>query len=77
MVEFGAGSSRKTPYLLRAIDPAAYVPIDISGDFLRDSSAELARAFPQLPVLPVVGDFNLSGKSLTSATVLQSITQMS
>ncbi|AMK24928.1 MULTISPECIES: L-histidine N(alpha)-methyltransferase [unclassified Sphingobium] len=58
VVEFGAGSSRKTPHLLRAVDPAAYVPIDISGDFLRAASAELASAFPGLPVLPVVGDFN-------------------
>lgn len=58
VVEFGAGSSRKTPHLLRAVDPAAYVPIDISGDFLRTASAELASVFPGLPVLPVVGDFN-------------------
>ncbi len=57
VVEFGAGSARKTPHLLRAIDPAAYVPIDISGDFLRTSSAELASVFPGLPVLPLVGDF--------------------
>lgn len=58
VVEFGAGSARKTPHLLRAISPAAYVPIDISGDFLHASSAALASAFPQLPVLPVVGDFH-------------------
>ena len=58
VVEFGAGSARKTPHLLAAIEPAAYVPIDISGDFLRTSSAALASAFPDLPVLPVVGDFN-------------------
>ena len=58
VIEFGAGSARKTPHLLRATDPAAYVPIDISGDFLHASSAALASAFPQLPVLPVVGDFN-------------------
>lgn len=58
VVEFGAGSARKTPHLLRAIAPAAYVPIDISGDFLHASSAQLAQAFPDLPVLPVVGDFN-------------------
>ncbi|WP_340264728.1 L-histidine N(alpha)-methyltransferase [Sphingobium mellinum] len=58
VVEFGAGSARKTPHLLRAVAPAAYVPIDISGDFLHASSAALASAFPQLPVLPVVGDFN-------------------
>lgn len=57
VVEFGAGSARKTPHLLRAINPAAYVPIDISGDFLHTSSAELASAFPGLPVLPLVGDF--------------------
>lgn len=58
VVEFGAGSARKTPHLLRAIDPAAYVPIDISGDFLATSSAQLACAFPGLHVLPVIGDFN-------------------
>lgn len=58
VVEFGAGSARKTPHLLRAIAPAAYVPIDISGDFLHASSAALASAFPGLPVMPLVGDFN-------------------
>ncbi|EXS68528.1 L-histidine N(alpha)-methyltransferase, partial [Sphingobium sp. Ant17] len=58
VVEFGAGSSRKTPHLLRAIAPGAYVPIDISGDFLRASSATLAQAFPNLPVIPLEGDFN-------------------
>ncbi|WP_260597553.1 L-histidine N(alpha)-methyltransferase [Sphingomonas endolithica] len=57
VVEFGSGSSTKTPILLSAVAPAAYVPIDISGDFLRASSAELAAAFPGLPVLPVEADF--------------------
>ncbi len=57
VVEFGSGSSMKTPLLLRAIDPAAYVPIDISGDFLRQSAAELGQAFPGLPVHPVEADF--------------------
>lgn len=58
VIEFGAGSARKTPHLLQAIDPSAYVPIDISGDFLHASSAALASAFPGLRVLPLVGDFN-------------------
>ncbi len=58
VVEFGSGSSVKTPLLLRAIDPAAYVPLDIAGDFLRASSAELATKFPDLPILPVEADFN-------------------
>jgi L-histidine N-alpha-methyltransferase len=57
VVEFGSGSSVKTPHLLRAVAPAAYVPIDISGDFLRASSAELAKGFPGLPVMPVEADF--------------------
>ena len=57
VVEFGSGSSTKTPILLQSVSPAAYVPIDISGDFLRESSAGLASAFPGLPVLPVEADF--------------------
>lgn len=57
VVEFGSGSSVKTPLLLSAIHPAAYVPLDIAGDFLRASSAGLAAKFPQLPVYPVEADF--------------------
>lgn len=57
VVEFGSGSSAKTPLLLQAIDPAAYVPIDISGDFLRTSSQQLAAKFPTIPVCPVEADF--------------------
>jgi L-histidine Nalpha-methyltransferase len=57
VVELGSGSSAKTPLLLGAIAPAAYVPIDISGEFLRQSAAALAARFPGLPVLPVEADF--------------------
>lgn len=57
VVEFGSGSSIKTPLLLRAIDPGAYVPLDISGDFLRASAAALAEKFPEVPVYPVEADF--------------------
>jgi dimethylhistidine N-methyltransferase len=57
VVEFGAGSATKTPLLLRCIDPAAYVAVDISGDFLADSCAALAADFPSLPIFPVEGDF--------------------
>lgn len=57
VIEFGSGSSTKTPLLLRAIQPAAYVPIDISGEFLRQSATTLAAAFPGLPVFPVEADF--------------------
>ena len=57
VVEFGSGSSVKTPLLLSAIAPSAYVPLDIAGDFLRESSAALAAKFPGLPVYPVEADF--------------------
>jgi len=57
VVEFGSGSSVKTPLLLECIDPAAYVPLDISGDFLRTAAADLAEKFPGLPVHPVEADF--------------------
>ncbi|MBJ6122877.1 L-histidine N(alpha)-methyltransferase [Sphingomonas mollis] len=57
VVEFGSGSSTKTPLLLRCVEPSAYVPIDISGDFLRDSSKTLSAAFPDLLVLPFEADF--------------------
>lgn len=57
VVEFGSGSSVKTPLLLSAIAPSAYVPLDIAGDFLRASSAALAAKFPGLPVHPVEADF--------------------
>jgi dimethylhistidine N-methyltransferase len=57
VVEFGSGSSVKTPLLLEAIAPAAYVPLDIAGDFLRAAAADLAAKFPGLPVHPVEADF--------------------
>ncbi len=57
VVEFGSGSSSKTPLLLDAVAPRAYVPVDISGEFLRSSAEALAARFPDLPVLPVEADF--------------------
>lgn len=57
VVEFGSGSSSKTPILLSAVAPSVYVPIDISGDFLRESSRVLAAQFPELLVLPFEADF--------------------
>lgn len=57
VIEFGSGSSAKTPLLLRAIAPAAYVPVDISAEFLHLAAAGLAADFPGLPVVPVAADF--------------------
>ena len=57
VVEFGAGSQTKTPILLEAIAPAAYVPVDISGDYLEQSAEELQQRFPKIEVIPVIADF--------------------
>jgi len=57
VVEFGAGSQTKTPMLLEALEPAAYVPVDISGDYLDDSAQAVAAAFPDTAVHPVTADF--------------------
>ena len=57
VVEFGAGSQTKTPILLEAIAPAAYIPVDISGDYLEQSARELQQRFPKIEVIPVVADF--------------------
>ena len=59
VIEFGAGSATKTPILLRRVRPSAYVPIDISADYLRDSAEALATEFPDLPVHPVAADFTV------------------
>ncbi|MDR3466389.1 MAG: L-histidine N(alpha)-methyltransferase [Xanthobacteraceae bacterium] len=64
LVEFGAGATTKVRLLLERGDLAgrlgAYVPVDISGDFLRQQAQELARDLPQLRVLPVAADFTAS-----------------
>jgi L-histidine N-alpha-methyltransferase len=58
IVELGSGSSRKIRILLQALDhPAAYLPIDISREHLRHAAAQLAAAFPRLPVIAVCADY--------------------
>lgn len=57
VIEFGAGSATKTPLLIEAVEPAVYVPVDISGDYLSDSADGIDERFPSLQVEPVVADF--------------------
>jgi dimethylhistidine N-methyltransferase len=58
LLEYGSGSSVKTRLLLDQLrDPAGYVPIDVSGDFLRRSARILSREYPGLEILPVSADF--------------------
>ncbi len=58
LIEFGAGSSLKTRVLLEHLSElAAYVPVDISDDFLQASAAQIREEFPHIDVLPVAADF--------------------
>lgn len=58
VVEFGCGSSQKTPLLLDELEtPAAYVPLDIAIEHLQDSATALRQRYPRLSVLPVAADF--------------------
>jgi dimethylhistidine N-methyltransferase len=58
LVEYGSGSSTKTRLLLDHLaEPAGYVPIDVSGDYLRRSARKLGADYPGLEVLPLCADF--------------------
>lgn len=58
LIEFGSGSSRKARILLGAsASVAAYIPVDISGDFLQQDLTQLERDLPHLVVHPLVADF--------------------
>jgi len=64
LIEFGSGSSLKTRILLDNLtNITGYIPIDISKEHLLNSSTELEKQYPGLPVQPVcadyTGEFNL------------------
>ena len=58
LIEYGSGESVKSPLLIEALRPAAYIPVDISSDALRRAAAKLQRRFPWLRIRPVHGDFS-------------------
>jgi dimethylhistidine N-methyltransferase len=57
LVEFGAGATTKVRRLLNQCAFSAYVPVDISGDFLNAQADALRKDFPDLDVYPVAADF--------------------
>jgi L-histidine N-alpha-methyltransferase len=60
LIELGAGSADKTRIILAGMlerrPDAAYVPIDVSAEFLDDTATRLRAELPGLRVVPVVGD---------------------
>jgi len=61
IIELGAGSTLKIRRLLAHLEhPAAYVPVDISAEYLAAQARELQADYPALPVRPVAADFMAS-----------------
>jgi len=57
LVEPGGGSCEKVHILLEGLKPCAYVPMDISKDFLKLAAEELAIEYPWLEIHAVCTDF--------------------
>jgi dimethylhistidine N-methyltransferase len=60
LIEPGAGNATKVRLLLDALRPAAFVPMDISFDYLKSTARELAREYLWLPVHAACVDFTHS-----------------
>ena len=58
LIEPGAGGCEKVRYLLPALQPALYQPLDISAEYMLAGTAALRREFPDLQVMPQVADFS-------------------
>ena len=58
LIEYGSGDARKTRILIGALDPVAYLPIDIARAQLNATAAEIAREFPRLRVVAVCADYS-------------------
>jgi dimethylhistidine N-methyltransferase len=72
LIEPGSGASLKTDLLLAAMpDPAAYVPVDISRDFLLESATAIADRH-DIEVLPVWADFTKGHPIPTCESVVRS-----
>ena len=72
LVEFGSGSGAKTRVLieaaLRAAPSARYVPIDISRDFLRQSSELLLARYPLLEITAIAGEYSDAIAAIPAST---------
>lgn len=58
VIELGSGASRKIRLLLDALQPAAYMGVDISKDFLLQATRRLAQDYPWLEVHAACADFS-------------------
>ncbi|MDH3992875.1 MAG: L-histidine N(alpha)-methyltransferase [Gammaproteobacteria bacterium] len=59
-IEPGSGNCEKARLLLDSLQPSAFVPIDISAEYLHAAAQELGREYPWLTIHAVCADFNRS-----------------
>src|SRR6266576_5160504 len=58
LIGLGTGAGTKTRILIESLkDPAVYIPVDISENQLRQSTALFQKIFPDLEILPVCADY--------------------
>jgi dimethylhistidine N-methyltransferase len=57
LIEPGSGSSQKVRMLLEALQPAAYMPMDISRNYLLHAAQQLAADYPWLEIHATCIDF--------------------
>jgi dimethylhistidine N-methyltransferase len=60
VIEPGAGSAGKVRLLLNVLRPSAFVPMDISFDYLKSSAMVLAQEYPWLSIHATCVDFTHS-----------------
>lgn len=58
LIDLGAGNCAKAARLFPALQPAQYVPVDISVDFLRDAVGDLQQRFPHIRMTGLGLDFS-------------------
>lgn len=64
LIDLGAGNCAKAARLFPLLQPAQYVPVDISAEFLQDAVARLRQRFHHIEMNAVGMDFSSAGWSL-------------
>lgn len=58
LVEPGCGSCEKVCWLLDEVQPRAFVPMEISGDYLASSLPRVSDRYPELSITALVADYH-------------------
>ncbi|HEY1857580.1 L-histidine N(alpha)-methyltransferase [Acidocella sp.] len=58
LIDLGAGNCAKAAGLFHVLQPQAYIPVDISEEFLHRAVEGLKKSYPHIPMHPVALDFS-------------------